>query len=253
MFTVGALLIGAVAAVVTGLSKAALPGAGLLAVPLFAMVAEGRGIPGVALPVLLFGDAFAVTWYRQHTRWELLRPLGIWVGLGFAGGAAFFVLAGSSTRALDIVIASGILIVVGVQVWRIIRQRPPKPSTATDAAVYGTAGGFTTFVSNAAGPIVNTYLVGLGLDKRELVGTSAWFYLAVNLAKVPVYVAIGELSDGGRFFTGESLLYDLALLPAVAVGVYGGKRVFHKMPERWFLWAVLVLSCAGAIKLLAFP
>jgi len=75
-------------------------------------------------------------------------------------------------------------------VVRIVRQSPPRPSTTIDAVVYGTAGGFTTFVSNAAGPIINTYLVGLGLDKRQLVGTSAWFYLAVNLAKVPVYVVL---------------------------------------------------------------
>jgi uncharacterized protein len=250
MFTLSALLIGALAAAVTGLSKAALPGAGLLAVPLFAMVAEGRGIPGVALPVLLFGDLIAVRWYRRHTRWDLLRPLVGWVGLGFTAGTIFFIAAGKSTRVLDIVIAAGILLVVAIQVWRIVRQRPPRPATAADAAMYGTSGGFTTFVSNAAGPIINTYLVGLGLDKRELVGTSAWFYLAVNLSKVPVYLAIGEITSGGRFFTGESLLYDLALLPAVLLGVYAGKHVFHRLPERWFLWAVLVLSCAGAVKLI---
>lgn len=250
MFTAGALIIGAIAALVTGLSKAALPGAGLLAVPLFAMVAEGRGIPGVALPVLLFGDVFAVRWYRQHTRWELLRPLATWVALGFAGGTAFFLVAGSSTRVLDIVIAAGILLVVALQVMRIVRQRPAHESTTTDAALYGTAGGFTTFVSNAAGPIMNTYLVGLGLDKRELVGTSAWFYLAVNLTKVPVYLAIGELASGGRFFTWESLAFDLALLPAVAIGVYTGRHVLHRLPERLFLWVVLVLSFAGAMKLL---
>jgi len=97
---------------------------------------------------------------------------------------------------------------------------------------------------------VGALLIGLGLDKRELVGTSAWFYLAVNLAKVPVYVALGELTTGGRFFTSESLLYDLALLPAVGVGVYAGRHVFHRLPERLFLWIVLVLSFAGAVKLL---
>ena len=46
--------------------------------------------------------------------------------------------------------------------------RKTKRKATTDAALYGTAGGFTTFVSNAAGPIMNTYLVGLGLDKRDI-------------------------------------------------------------------------------------
>ncbi len=250
MFTASALAIGALAAVITGLSKTALPGAGLLAVPLFALVAEGRGIPGVTLPVLLLADMFAVSWYRQHTRWDLLRPLVAWVAVGFAAGTAFFVAIGKNARALDVVIGAAILLVVAVQVWRIVRRRPPRPSTALDAAVYGTSGGFTTFVSNSAGPIMNTYLVGLGLDRHALVGTSAWFYFMVNLAKIPVYVGLGLWSDGGRFFTGESLLYDLCLAPAVIVSVLVGRRLLHRLPERLFLWAVLVLSAGGAVRLL---
>jgi uncharacterized protein len=83
-----------------------------------------------------------------------------------------------------------------------------------------------------------------------MVCTSAWFYFVVNLAKVPVYIALGELTTGGRFITGTNLVFDAALLPAVVVGVFGGRHLFHKLPERAFLIGVLVLSAAGAIKLL---
>ncbi len=250
MFTVGALLVGAIAAIVTGLSKTALPGAGLLAVPLFAMVAEGRAIPGVTLPVLLFADLFAVSWYRHHTRWDLLRPLAVWVTAGFAVGTGFFVIVGTNVRALEVVIALGIIAVVTLQIVRIVRNTPPRHTTTAETALYGTAGGFTTFVSNSAGPIMNTYLVGLGLDRTALVGTSAWFYFAVNLAKIPVYLAIGAWSTGGAFFSAESLRYDLVLLPFVVIGVYGGRALLPRLHDRFFLWLVLVLSLAGAVKLL---
>jgi uncharacterized protein len=251
LFTTEAIAIGVVIALVVGLSKTALPGAGLLASPLLALVVSGRSIPGVALPILIFADLFAVRWYREHTRWDLLRPIGMWVAAGFAAGAAFFVAVGNNTRIVNVAIGVAILVVVGVQVVRIIRQRPPQPSTPRDAAVYGTAGGFTTFVSNSAGPIINTYLVGLGLDKTALVGTSAWFYLSVNLAKIPVYVSLDLFSSGGgSFFTLESLGYDLMLLPVVAIGVFAGRRLLHRIPERLFLWLVLVLSLLGAVKLL---
>ena len=250
MFTAGALLVGAIAAIVTGLSKTALPGAGLLAVPLFAVVAEGRGIPGVTLPVLLFADLFAVSWYRHHTRWDLLRPLAVWVTAGFVIGTAFFVIVGNNVRALEVVIALGIITVVTLQIVRIVRNTPPRHATGPETALYGTAGGFTTFVSNSAGPIMNTYLVGLGLDRTALVGTSAWFYFAVNLAKIPVYLAIGAWSTGGPFFTAESLRYDLVLLPFVVIGVYGGRALLPRIHDRFFLWLVLVLSLGGAVKLL---
>ncbi|MBI4933984.1 MAG: sulfite exporter TauE/SafE family protein [Actinobacteria bacterium] len=250
LFTASAIAIGALAAVVTGLSKTALPGAGLLAVPLFAVVAEGRGIPGITLPVLLFADVFAVSWYRHHTRWDLLRPLAAWVVAGFAIGTTFFVVVGSNVRALEVVIALGIVTVVALQIARIVRDTPPRHATPTETAMYGTAGGFTTFVSNSAGPIMNTYLVGLGLDRTALVGTSAWFYFAVNLAKIPVYLAIGAWSTGGRFFTVESLKYDLLLFPFVVIGVYGGRALLPRLHDRFFLWLVLALSLAGAVKLL---
>jgi uncharacterized protein len=251
--TTAALVAGVVAALVVGLSKTALPGAGLLAGPILATVAHGRLLPGVTLPILLTADVFAVTWFRRHARWDLLRTLLPGVALGFAAGAAFFVVVGKSARKLDITIGLTILSMVLIQLWRTVRRAPPAPATFGAATGYGAAGGFTTFVANAAGPVMNTYLVGLGLDKDALVGTAAWFYSAVNLAKVPFYVAVGEWSDGGRFFTGTSLRFDLLLVPAVVVGVLVGRRIFYLLPQRVFSNLVLVLSAAGALKLLLLP
>jgi hypothetical protein len=116
--------------------------------------------------------------------------------------------------------------------------------------VYGSAGGFTTFVSNSAGPVINTYLVGLGLPKDEQVGTSAWFYFAVNLAKIPLYVALGLLTADGHFFTGETLLWNLCLVPAIVVGVYAGKALLPHIRQQMFVILVLVLSAAGGVRLL---
>jgi uncharacterized protein len=250
VFTAGNLILGSLAGLIVGLSKTALPGAALVASPLIATVVAGRLIPGTTLPILLAADVFAVTWYRRHARWDLLRPMIISVSIGFAAGAAFFAIVGSSTRPIEIVIGVSIMLVVAVQSRRMISGQQPVAPTAAAAAVYGSTGGFTTFVANAAGPILNTYLVSLGLNKEEMVGTSAWFYFAVNVAKVPVYVALGELTSGGRFITGTTLAFDAALLPAVLVGLFGGRTLFHRLPERAFLIGVLVLSAAGAIKLL---
>ena len=98
--------------------------------------------------------------------------------------------------------------------------------------------------------MINTYLVGLHLPKHQLVGTSAWLYLVVNLSKIPLYLAIGELTDGGRFFTVDSLLYAACMVPAVVAGVFSGRALFHHLPQRAFLFAVLVLSAGGAVRLL---
>lgn len=250
MFTAGNLVLGALAGLIVGLSKTALPGSALVVSPIIGVFVSGRLLPGTVLPLLLAADVFAVSWYHQHARWDLLRPMILSVTVGFAAGTAFFVVVGSSTRPVDVVIGISILLIVLVQLWRMVRRTKPTRPTAASAALYGSTGGFTTFVANAAGPILNTYLVGLGLSKEELIGTSAWFYFAVNLAKVPVYTGIGALSSGGHFFTGTSLAFDAVCLPAVLVGLFGGRTLFHRLPERAFLGGVLVLSAAGAVKLL---
>jgi uncharacterized membrane protein YfcA len=251
VFTTGNLILGSVAALIVGLSKTAFPGAALVATPIIATVVSGRAIAGTTLPILIAGDVFAVIWYGHHTRWDLLRPMVIAVSVGFAAGAAFFVIVGSSTRPIELVIGICILLIAGMQAWRMYRRIQPVPPTAATAAVYGSSGGFTTFVASAAGPILNTYLIRLGLGKDELVGTSAWFYFAVNITKFPVYFALGLWSSGGPFFTGSTLAFDAVLFPAVLIGLLSGRRLLHKLPERAFLIGVLVMSVAGAVKLLA--
>lgn len=250
MYDAGDYLIGAVAGLIVGLSKTALPGAGLLATPLLASVFSGRQIAGGTLPILLAADLFAVRWYRSSTRWDLLRPLVVWVALGFAAGATFYAVVGKADRTIEVVIGACIAVVVVLQAYRLLRAAPPAEPSTGAAALYGTAGGITTFVSNNAGPIMNAYLLRLGLGKMELVGTSAWFYFVVNIAKIPVYAALGAFTDGGSFFTWHTLGFGLACLPAVAVGVFGGRAVFHHIPQTLFRWAVVILSGAAAVRLL---
>lgn len=250
MFSTGDYIIGIVAALIVGLSKTALPGAGLLATPLLAMVFAGRQIPGATLPILLVADLFAVTWYRKWARWDALKPLIPWVSLGYVAGAIFFIVVGKAARPVEISIGCFILLVVALQVWRMWRAAPSVEPTLGAAAGYGAAGGFTTFVSNNAGPIMNTYLMRLGLDKEELVGSTALFYFVVNASKIPFYVAIGAWSDGGAFFTRASLKYDALMIPAVLISVYLGRSLFTRLPQRLFRILVLVLAAASAIKLL---
>lgn len=250
MFTVEALLIGATAAFVVGLSKTGLPGGAIIATPLLAMVFDGRLIAGGTLPILLVADLFAVGWYRQHARWDVLRPLAVWIGVGYAFGIAFFVAVGSATGTIEVTIGAIVLVIVGLQIIRMVRGAPPADAGPTSAATHGTIGGFTTFVANAAGPVINTYLIRLGLPKHEMVGTSAWLYFVVNLSKIPLYLALGAWAAGGPFFTRDSLLFDLAVTPAVLLGAFAGRALFHHIPQRLFGGVVLALSALGAVKLL---
>lgn len=56
----------AVGALLVGLSKTAVPGAGTISVAVFAAVLPAKASTGVLLELLMVGDLFAVYAYRAH-------------------------------------------------------------------------------------------------------------------------------------------------------------------------------------------
>lgn len=250
-FSIGDLVLGALAAITIGLGKTAIPGAGMLSVPLVAGVFDGRPTVGATLIILVTADLFAVRWYREHTRWDVLRAMVPWILIGYVAGAWFFIAIGSGGRTLDITMGAIILVMVLIQGVRMIRRSPARPPSTGAAAFYGSTGGFATFVSNNAGPIMNAHLLRLGLDKAELVGTSAWFYFGVNIAKFPIYAALGWWASGGGFFTVDACRFALLMIPVVVGAVLVGRRLFHIVPTQVFVAIVLVLAAAASVKLLA--
>jgi uncharacterized membrane protein YfcA len=86
-------------------------------------------------------------------------------------------------------------------------------------------------------------LLARRLPKHDFVATGAWFFFVVNLVKLPIYVGHGLI---GR----RSLLFDLALAPAVVVGALLGRVVLNRMPQAIFDKLVMVLTVGAAGLLL---
>jgi uncharacterized membrane protein YfcA len=111
------------------------------------------------------------------------------------------------------------------------------------AAGYGVSAGFATTVANAAGPVMNLYLLARRLPKQEFVATGAWFFFVVNLVKLPIYGAHGLIDR-------RSLMFDAALAPAVVAGALLGRAVLRRLPQAVFDRLVMALTvCAAALLL----
>jgi uncharacterized membrane protein YfcA len=240
-----------VAASLVGLSKTALPGAGTITVAVFAAVLPAKESTGALLVLLILGDLFAVRMYHAHADWRTLRRMVPAVLVGVVLGAGFLALAADD--AVRRVIAVILLALVAVTlVRRGLARRSADvsgvpPETAgrrrLDAGIYGTLAGFTTMVANAGGPVMSLYLLAARFPMHEFLGTAAWFFLAVNLAKVPFSVGLGLIS-------GPSLLLDLVLAPAVVVGALVGRRVARHIAQGLFDRLVLVLTVVSSVYLL---
>ncbi|WP_417563526.1 sulfite exporter TauE/SafE family protein [Microbacterium sp.] len=229
-------------AAVIGLSKAALPGAATLAVALFAAVMPAKQSTGTILVLLIVGDVFALWAYRRHADVRTLIRLAPAVVVGLVGGAVF--LAFASDDGVRRMIAVILLAVVGVTLWR--RWRHPTAGTGshrTAAAVYGSLGGFTTMVANAAGPVMSMYFLAARFPVQAFLGTSAWFFAIVNVSKLPFSIGLGLITPSG-------LAVDLVLIPVVVAFAFVGRAIAGRISQKLFDRIIIALTVVGSLYLL---
>lgn len=234
------------AAVITGLSKAAVPGGATLAVVLFAALLPARTSTAAMLLLFIVGDVFALIAYRRHAHWPTLLRLAPAVIAGLLAGFVFLALAddGIVRRAVGVIL----LLMIAITLWRRWRQDradapPPVHGGLVLSSTYGALGGFTTMVANAGGPVMSMYFLATRAQVQVFLGTSAWFFAIVNLVKVPFLAGLG-------LFTPHVLLMDLALAPLVVAGALVGLRIAKRIPQRLFDRLVIVLTVVGAAYLL---
>ncbi|WJL94517.1 sulfite exporter TauE/SafE family protein [Microbacterium sp. ET2] len=233
----------AVAAVVIGLSKTAVPGAGTLAVASFAAVLPARESTGTILLLLILADMFAITMYARHVNWRALLRLAPAIIAGLLVGVLFLAVADDAwvKRTIGVLLLG----VIAVTLWRrrmasTLVEGPPRRGAA---AVYGTLGGFTTMVANAAGPVMSMYFLAARFPVKEFLGTAAWLFAIVNISKVPFSVGLGLITVPG-------LVLDAILAPLVVAGALGGRWIADRIDQRLFERLVIILTVVGAVYLL---
>ncbi|GGQ41339.1 sulfite exporter TauE/SafE family protein [Streptomyces mutabilis] len=244
----------AFAAFLVGFSKTAVSGANTVSLAIFAAVLPARASTGVLLPVLIAGDILAVLTYRRHAHWPTLWRLFPAVGAGVIVGTLFLVWADDAIVRTSI--GAILLLMAGVTVWRRRQDDADGRSDAdgraeasasragrVKARSYGVLGGFTTMVANAGGPVMSMYLLSAGFRKLGFLGTSAFFFLIVNVSKLPFSAGLGLID-------GRSLLLDAALLVFVVPGAFIGKWAVSRIDQRLFERLVIAATVVGGLQLL---
>lgn len=225
-----------------GISKTSVGGFGVLAVMLFALVMPAKESTAAVLLLLIVGDVVAVTRFRHHCDWALLRRLLPYVLPGIAVGALFlrFISDDALRRSIGIILALFLMLQI---ILRLRAAAPTKRPSGIAAATYGTAAGFTTMTANAAGPVMTLYLLSAGVDKKAFVGTGAWYFLIVNLTKLPFSAALG-------LFPATTLRLSLMLVPVVLLGTVLGVRITRVLSQRAFEMLALAASALAAVVLI---
>lgn len=232
-----------VSGMVIGMSKAGLTGLTLMFVPLMAISFGGRPSTGLLLPMLCVGDVFAVAWYRRHAEWSHLLKLLPSAAVGLAAGVA---VGGSlSDDSFRFLLGGIIMVLLGLMVWQdAYKKETHYPQALWFAVLAGLAAGFTTMIGNAAGAITSIYLLSMRLPKNSFIGTAAWFFMVINLLKIPLQVLFW------KNISAATLTFNALMIPAIAAGAVIGIAAAGKIPER--AYRVFVMVMTGVAGLLLF-
>jgi uncharacterized membrane protein YfcA len=233
-------LIGLPAIFLVSLGRGAFGGGlAILGVPLLAFTVDPVTATFMMAPIVSASDPFTVwafpprTWSMPDLKW--LVP-GMIAGLCL--GAVF--VAEIDPR----IVALGISIVILWFTARYFLRDRNAPSGHTPvnpvlALICSGLAGFTTFISHGGNPPIAYYLLPRGLPKTIYAGTMIALFLSANMVKLALYLWL----NGSDL---RVLLMAVALMPAVPLGVWAGKRLHDRLDqEELYFWCYLLVGIAG--------
>jgi uncharacterized membrane protein YfcA len=227
------------AVIMLGLAKGGFTGAGSIATPLVALVLPPFEAAALILPILMVQDAISVWVYRRDwSAWNLKIMLpGAAAGIGVA-----WLLAAHIPDAVVRLIVGGIGVAFVLNAW-LGRQPAQAKVQARNGVFWGAVSGFTSAFANAGAPPFQIHVLPQALPKLTFVGTSTFFFAAVNILKVPPYFALGN-------FTSRTLLASLALMPVAVAANFAGIWLVRVTPVKLFYDISYVLVFLISLALL---
>lgn len=230
------------AALFVGMAKTGVYALGILVPPILAAVFGGKASAGLVLPMLSMADIYAVIYYNRHASWPHL-----WKLFPFAAIGIFIAIwVGDSINDHTFKIIMGVVILIGlpIMIWR-ERMKDAKPLSGNWAtgSIFGVTGGFSSMMGNVAGPVMSLYLLAMHLPKNVLIGTGAWFFLIINLFKIPFHVFVWET------ITPQTITLNLMMWPVILLGGFLGVWLVKIIPEKPFRWLIIIMTAMASVKL----
>lgn len=240
------ILIFAVVGMLIGLSKGGLGGPApvALCVPLLILIIPAQEAVGLVLPLLIFADAFALYFYWKQWDNRYLRLMFLPGLIGVFFGLS--VLKDIDALALKHIVGGLTLLVM---VFKIVSDHP-KFVAYHPRNWHGWLGswasGFGSALANAGAPPFTIYLLMQPkITPRSFVGTTTLFFVIINLAKLPGFIAIGILDI--------PKLLDIAwVFILIPIAVAAGRALITRINQQTFEWMIMIPLLLLSLSLLFF-
>mgnify|MGYP000011731380 CR=1 FL=1 len=236
------LIILTVAGFLTGFSKFSVGGMGLLILPVLMLAFPGTAALGIIVPLFMITDVLTMWPYRKGADWRFIGRLVPMMLAGILAGS--LILTDIDVQVFSLLLGGLILLALslGLILDRLGSGVLRRPAVV---AVMGFFTGIIGLLANAAGPLVSLFLLEQKLSKHRYVATRCWMASLTNLAKVPVLIYLGILTQ-------ESLEVSLLAIPGLLLGGLIGYCFLGALSAAQFKWIIRGLAAVAATKLLFF-
>jgi uncharacterized membrane protein YfcA len=190
--TIYVAIVIAILGLMIGVVKGGFGGLGALLTPILSLVLPVASAVGVLLPMLIFGDVFALYMYWKEWDTDLVKRM---LPAGIAGAlVGTFLLSWLSPSLLRIILGVFVLVVV---IYKFASDRikaiqyQPSP---WHGPLAGLLAGLASGMFNSGGPPFNSYLLLKKVSARPFIATATIYFAIINLIKVPGFLYTGVLN-----------------------------------------------------------
>jgi len=228
-------LVAAGAVLLMAIAKSGFGGAvASLCAPLMLIVLPPRETLAILLPLYLLTDVWTIWIWRGYCYGKLLFWMVLFAVLGQLLG--YFLISYIDDAMLKMLIGL-IALITGGRYWyrwkypaasRPLREKHQmRKKLVPRAGIWCSLSGFSSFISLTGGIPMQVFLLPMRLHRYLVVGTSAWFFLTINIAKLPFFTELG-------LFTPTTLILSAMLVPLIPLGVMMGKWLNQRISDRVF-------------------
>ena|SRR3990170_6477569 len=208
-------------------------GSSTLVLPLALLFFDFKSALVIVALLHIFGNVGRVAFFRHGLDKRLIILFGIPSVICAVIGASLVNYI--SQDVLRFILGIFLLLFAGVSLIKPALQFPP---TKTSALVGGGASGFIAGLIGTGGALRGSFLTAFNLDKNVYIATSAIIAIAVDITRLPIYLA-------GGFLDVQYYWYIPILFAVAIVGSFIGKLIMNIISQHTF--RVVVLSAIGII------
>jgi len=238
------ILLFALVGLLIGMAKVGINGLGMIAVPMLALVFGGRLSTGIMLPILIMADVFGTVYYHRHAQWPhliKLLPTAV-IGVIFGTYVGQFINDELFKDIMGIIIFGS----VGILLWLEKSKSKKIPEGPWFVILIGVLLGFTTMIGNLAGAVMSLYLLVIHMPKNKFIGTVAWFFIIINVIKVPFHIFVWKTIEW------NTLLLDLTLFPVVALGAFLGVKIVQRISDTGYRYFIILMTVVAALVMIIY-